>query len=380
MLKILLVGEFNRSHRFLKEGLTALGHEAIVIGLQDGFKKVEVDIPLKNYFEKGFLKIVAYLFYKILKIHLHSISIKLQLKKLLPQISNFDVVQFINESSFLCTPNTEKELFNLIKLKNKNIFLLSCGADYISVKYAFDKKLRYSILSHFFEKKGKKNHYLLKYLTPSFKELHNHIYKNIKGVIAADLDYHIPLLNHEKYLGLIPHPVNTAKIKFQPLEITDKIAIFHGINSNNYYKKGNDIFEKALLIIQEKYNDKVKIISTTDLPYKKYIKAFNSCHILLDQVYAYDQGYNALEAMAKGKVVFTGAEKEWLDYYHLQENTIAINALPDATQIAQKLEWLIENPKEILEISCNARQFVEKHHHHINCAKQFVKTWSSKKN
>ena len=39
--------------------------------------------------------------------------------------------------------------------------------------------------------------------------------------------------------------------------------------------------------------------------------AFDTAHILLDQVYAYDQGYNALEAMAKGKVVFTGAEKEW---------------------------------------------------------------------
>ena len=33
--------------------------------------------------------------------------------------------------------------------------------------------------------------------------------------------------------------------------------------------------------------------------------------------------------MAKGKVVFTGAEKEWLDYYEASEDTIAINALPD---------------------------------------------------
>jgi len=36
-------------------------------------------------------------------------------------------------------------------------------------------------------------------------------------------------------------------------------------------------------------------------------------------VYAYDQGFNALEAMAKGKVVFTGAEKEWLELYNLEE-------------------------------------------------------------
>jgi hypothetical protein len=30
-----------------------------------------------------------------------------------------------------------------------------------------------------------------------------------------------------------------------------------------------------------------------------YINSYNKAHILLDQVYAYDQGYNALEAMAK---------------------------------------------------------------------------------
>ena len=29
---------------------------------------------------------------------------------------------------------------------------------------------------------------------------------------------------------------------------------------------------------------------------------------------------NALEAMAKGKVVFTGAEQEWLNHYDLKED------------------------------------------------------------
>ena len=38
-MKILLVGEYNRSHTFLKEGLEQLGHQVTVIGLSDGFKK-----------------------------------------------------------------------------------------------------------------------------------------------------------------------------------------------------------------------------------------------------------------------------------------------------------------------------------------------------
>jgi glycosyltransferase involved in cell wall biosynthesis len=105
---------------------------------------------------------------------------------------------------------------------------------------------------------------------------------------------------------------------------------------------------------------------------------YNSSHIVLDQVYAYDQGYNALEAMAKGKVVFTGAEQEWLEYYHIKEDTVAINALPDAIQIAKKLAWLIDNPEKIIEISKRARTFIEQEHDYIKIAQKYIDTWTSK--
>ena len=67
-------------------------------------------------------------------------------------------------------------------------------------------------------------------------------------------------------------------------------------------------------------------------------------------MYAYDQGYNALEAMALGKVVFTGAEKEWVEFYNIKEDSVAINALPDISKIVKKLSWLIENPLQLKSI------------------------------
>jgi glycosyltransferase involved in cell wall biosynthesis len=133
-----------------------------------------------------------------------------------------------------------------------------------------------------------------------------------------------------------------------------------------------------LKIVSKEYASRIEIIIAKNLPYKDYIKSFDKAHILLDQVYAYDQGFNALEAMAKGKVVFTGAEQEWLNYYNIEEDTIAINALPDAEKIAKKLEWLITNPKKINDIAINARQFVERHHNHIECAKNYILLWQSK--
>lgn len=188
----------------------------------------------------------------------------------------------------------------------------------------------------------------------------------------------MPLLNNPKYLGLIPNPINLNKIAFIENRPKSKIKIFHGINVSNYTKKGTRFFEEALSIIQKKYPDAVEIVTTKDVPYNQYINLYNNCHILLDQVYSYDQGFNALEAMAKGKVVFTGAEQEWLDYYNIEKDTVAINAVPDHKAIAHKLEWLILNPGEIQKISKNARQFIEQHHNYLLNSQRYLDAWLSR--
>lgn len=377
-MKILLVGEYSRLHNSLKEGLEQLNHDVTIVAAYDGFKKYSVDILIKKKYQNGIKRKIKNALYLFFGYDLESHNIKKQIIGHRSKLCNYDIVQFINEASFGCTPKIEKTIFDLITSWNKNVFLLSCGTDYISVSYADENKFRYSILTPY--KNGiDKNHisaYGLKYLTPKFKALHTHIYKTIKGVIASDIDYHIPLKKHPKYLGLIPNPINTDLLKFKLPKIKDKIIIFHGINAHNYFKKGNNIFEDALAIVNKDYSDRIKIITVTSLPYSEYIKAYDEAHILLDQVYAYDQGYNALEAMAKGKVVFTGAEQEWLDYYNIKEDTIAINALPDAKAIAQKLIWLINNPEKISEISRNARQFIENQHHYISSAKQYLNLWN----
>lgn len=379
-MKILLVGEYNSSHYTLKEGLEKLGHKVVVVGHGDGFKKRKADILFSLKYTEGILAKLKTLLFKLFGFDITSLHVKKQFHGFEKNLAGFDIVQLINESPFNTIPKIEIELLDFIFKNNENVFLLSCGTDYISVKYAYDKKFRYSILTPYFENRGTKKDFwhALMYLTKPNIKLHEFVYKNINGVIASDLDYHIPLLNNEKYLGMIPNPIQLDRLEYINMNIDNKIIIFHGINEKNYFKKGNDIFEEALEIIQKKYADKVEIITVKSLPYDDYIKAFDKAHILLDQVFAYDQGFNALEAMAKGKVVFTGAEKEWLDYYNLKEDTVAINALPDANEIAIKLEWLILNPEKILEISKNARDFIEKEHHYVDVAKLYLEKWQSK--
>lgn len=375
-MKILLVGEFSRLHNSLKEGLEQLGHQVVLLGHNDGFKNFPIDILIEKKWNNGILKKVKLALYKTTGFDISSYLTYLQFLKYQKECSGFDVVQLINENSFYCSyPFEEKIIANLIQ-NNKKLYLLSCGYDYLNVKYCFENPGFKSVIPLYLDHKIDKKSFwnILKFQTKPFKKLHDFIYNNCNGIIASDLDYHIPLSGIKKYLGLIPNPVNVSKIEFLPLKIEDKIIIFHGINELNYLKKGNDIFEETLDIIQQKYQDKIEIITVKSIPYEDYINLYNSAHIILDQVYAYDQGYNALEAMGKGKVVFTGAETEFENYYNLTQK-VAINAIPDVNYLVNELSFLIENPDEIIAISKRARAFVEKEHDYLQIAKQYVDVW-----
>ncbi|HLW15574.1 MAG TPA: glycosyltransferase [Flavobacteriaceae bacterium] len=379
-MKILLVGEYSRLHNSLKEGLQALGHEVQIIGTGDFFKDFPVDMRLKRRFDTGLAKKIKVGIYKLFKIDISSRALLQQFFSFEDSLKAYDIVQLINESSLGMQPAEEIKAIDFLKKYNENIFMLSCGTDYTSVSYAMDKKIRYSIFTPLLENRIPERFYIgaLRFLKPEYKKLHQYLYKEIiQGVIASDMDYHIPLENNSKYLGLIPNPINTEKLAFQPIEISNKVVIFMGINRNNFLKKGIDFFEKALVQIQKEFSDKVEVVTAENLPYDVYIKQYDRAHILLDQVYSFDQGFNALEAMAKGKVVFTGAEREWEELYNYKEDEVCINALPDVDYLVNKLRWLINNPQEIKRIGSNARTYVEKDHDYIKVAKTYLDTWQS---
>jgi len=379
-MKILLLGEYSNLHNSLKQALINMGHEVLLVGNGDGFKKYETDILIKSHLADYFLfKLIARLLIRIFKINMFEIEIYIRAKKIVNKLRGFDVVQLINENSFKTSPLFEIKLLKQIFQNNNNIFLLSCGVDSVSVKHAMSKKLKYSILTPLFEDASLEKKYepILKYEKENYLALAKFVQKYVNGIISSDLDYHIPYLSKKKYLGMIPNPINTQKIKYYGINKSKKISILHAINSSNKIKKGNRFFEEALKIIDEKFKDKITIITTYDLPYKEHLENLKNCDILLDMVYAYDQGYNALEAMAMGKIVFTGAEEEWLKLYNIKEDTVVINAVPNSMRIVEKLVWLIENPKILKSISVNARKFIEKKHDFEKIAKKYIKTWEN---
>lgn len=377
-MKILLLGEYSHLHNTLKKGLLTLGHKVVLVGDGDGFKNFPVDISIKPRFTNNhFVHKLKVGLFKITKIDLGELERGVRFYFYLNKFKGFDLVQLINEKPIKTTPLFERFLLKKIFKNNSKTVLISCGVDFISVEYMLQKKFRYSLMDPIFKDPNLKNEYqyIFNYIKKSHKKTHQLVFKNIQKIIASDIDYVLPLKNHKLFYGLIPNPIDCETIPYNELIIKDKIILFLGINRGTYTKKGILFFEEALAIIDKKYEDNVKIIIAENIPYKEYLLQYKEAHILLDQVYAYDQGYNALEAMASGKVVFTGAEKEFLEHYKITEDEVCINAVPNSLEIADKLSWLIENPNKMLEIGKKARKFIEEHHHHKKVAEKYLKAY-----
>ena len=380
-MKILLLGEYSRLHNSLKEGLVTLGHEVSIVGCGDKFKQFPVDYSIyaricndnkiANFLYRGIRKVIGLDFEKIEK------AIRFYL--LIPKLNDYHHLQLINSDALETYPILSRFLYKKLFKNIQSRSLLICGDETPIVDYLIKKEFKYSVLTPYFEDNSieKEFQFPLKYRKNSYRKTFDWVKENCQNLITSDLDYEIPMRKMRFQTTFIPNPINTDTIAFQNVEIEDKIVIFLGINRLSYIKKGIIYFEKALEIIQEKHADKIEIIVTENLPYKEYISKYNKAHILLDQVFAYDQGFNALEAMAKGKVVFTGAETEFLNHYHLQEDEVAINALPDVAYLVEKLSFLIENPSEIERIGKNAIQFIQKEHHYITQAQKYVQLWKT---
>jgi len=377
-MKVLLIGEYSRLHNSLKEGLEKLGHTATIVSNGDGFKKYPNDHDIAaRWLRKRIPNLLRQAIFRISGCDIAVFEHAWRVRKLLSQLKEFDIVQLISETPLMAPLGVEYRLLKKLRVQNGKMFVLCSGADHVFMNAARSGKFRYSLLDPYLADKLLKPEYLfaLPHLAARYKKHHERMMRLAEGMIATDIDYAIALEGRPENLGMIPNPVNIDRLAFDPKLVDGKIVIFHGINRSAYHKKGNAFFERALDDIREKYGDRVEIIQTENVPYDVYIQSYDRAHIVLDQVYAYDQGYNALEAMAKGKVVFTGAETEFMEHYGLTER-VAVNAVPDEKEISAALSFLIENPAEISNMGKRAREFVEQHHDYANIAKAYLNIWN----
>ena len=124
-MNVLLFGEFNRSQWNIREGLKKLGHEVVLVSTRDGFKKVQVDIEIKDPYRNPFLKKIRSALIRIFNFDISAISILRQIKSQESLLSGYDVVQLINEAPFDFNRTYQQEIFDLLVKWNSSVFLLS---------------------------------------------------------------------------------------------------------------------------------------------------------------------------------------------------------------------------------------------------------------
>lgn len=379
-MRILLVGEYSGFHNSLKYGLEQLGHKVTIIGDGDGFKKFPVDINIGNdFYRKNWLRHkVRVGWYKLTGTDLQDKLIHARFRESEILTTDYDIIQFINSNAFNCQALAERKMIQTLLRKDAKFFLVACGDDYPYTNYLQHHHKGYSIINPEPDKQNSKQElpYTMKYLDQGFKENYNLIKNRSAAIIPSHTDFKMALKGEPKATEIIPCAVQTHKFQLEQNEDLSVIEIFLGINRHNYDKKGIVYFEKALERIKEKFDSRVNITIAENLPYKEYIQSYNKAHILLDQVLSYDQGYNALEAMAQGKVVFTGAGKEFLEAYGLEKAPL-LDAQPDVVYLTNQLSELIEDPESILNLGKKAREFILQHHDAVKIARMYQELYIS---
>lgn len=362
-MRILLIGEYSNVHWTLAEGLNKIGHQAVVASGGDGWKNYSrhIDFNFKN-------RLDVYKFLATLPFN--------------NKFKGNDVVQFIN-FRFLFEEKQDylnKLLFNFFKKYNNKTFLGAFGDDYFWVKSCIDKQFKYTQFDFIDKKDDKHLSQVLQLLSASSKELNTFIANQSNRIIAGLYEYYMAY-HHQPYqnkLSFIPFPINTDKFKYSENKVSNGlIKIFIGIQENRIKWKGIDVLLKVLRDFAQKYPSDIELVEVSNVPFEKYTALYESCNVLVDQLYSYSPAINALTAMAKGKIILGGGESEMYQLYQEKENFPVLNVIPDENQISAQLEYLLANKSNFVEMGYNSASFVGKHHNYIDVAKQYEKLYLS---
>lgn len=366
-MKILLIGEYSNVHWTLAEGLRTLGHTVCVVSNGDFWKNYRRDISLVR---NRYTPIDGAIY--LLKTYLT-----------LPRLRGYDIVQLINPMFLELKAERIFPIYRYLRRNNGKIFLGAFGMDAFWVECATKtpRVFRYSDFN--IGNREISNDYTREQIadwrnTPK-ATLNRMIADDCDGIIAGMYEYHTSYKEqHPDKLTYIPFPINSEPHNVHPYTPGRKLRFFIGIQRSRSIYKGTDIMLRALERLHRTYPDDCEILKAENVPFEQYTDMVNNCDILLDQLYGYSPGMNALLALAKGKIVVGGAEEEC--YNILGENKLRpmINVIPDEDDVYKKMENLIKAKHIVSGLQQDSIELIERHHTPEKVAQQYIDFWTRK--
>ena len=365
-MKILLLGEYSNVHWTLSEELRKLGHEVCVVSNGDFWKNYKRDISLTRRSQS---KISGILY-------------TLKLYTLLPKMRGYDIVQLINPMFLELKAERIFPIYKYLKRHNKKVFLGAFGMDayWVEACTRSPRTFRYSDFN--IDDTPITNEYTISQIDDwkdtSKSRLNHFIANDCNGIVAGMYEYHTAYnTEHSHKLTFIPFPIRSeADSTPRSYPGNRKIRFFIGIQKSRSIYKGTDIMLRALERIEKEFPGECEILKAENIPFEQYTRLVDDCDVLLDQLYGYSPGMNALLAMSKGKIVVGGAEEECYNILGEKKLRPMVNVTPSEDDVYDKLHWIIKNRDKIATMQKESMEFVETHHNPAKTAKEYLVFWN----
>ncbi|MBR6192194.1 MAG: glycosyltransferase [Prevotella sp.] len=398
-MRILLLGEYSNVHNNLAYGLRALGHEVVTANNGDYWKHFDSDINLSRWVthETGWRA--------RLQNAIHFIPFVCRLIPGLLRMQNFDVVQLINPIFLELKAERHFSIYRYLRKHNKKIVLGAMGDDYYfcHINHTL-KPMRYSDynigstermtdFAHwtYYDEVGTEKERLCRMIAHDCDAIVSGMYEYwLPYSMTEDKDKNGKLLR-EKLLN-IPFPIKSEDIGRgednckeesyceeyygrEDSNTTKPIKVFVGVSKERAVFKGTDILLQAAKELQHKYPGRIELRIAEGIPFAEYQKLMDSSDVLLDQIYSYGPGMNALLAMSKGIIAVSGGEPEYYDLMGEHDCRPIINVEPTYDSVYHQLENLILHPERLQKLKSESRRYIMRNHDAIKVAQQYEKLY-----
>lgn len=364
-MKILFIGDYSNLHSCLAAELRSRGHEVDVMSDRCGYMNSDTDIFIER--RPGFAGGFTYLF---------------RLFNLLPRLKGYDVVQLINPNFLNLRPGKIKYFFDRIKGENGSMFLTLAGNDYYFVKacdnpgvFRFSEFKIGNTLTEFSKSHPERFH---GWMSEENRRWNEYLYSRIDGGMSVLPEYDIaarPILGDR--LSFTNIPVSLSDIPFRQPEMDGPLKIFIGMRSGMEMQKGTAKLLTIAKELQREMPGEVEAIRVQDVSLKEYLYLMGRSHIVLDQLYSYSPATNALQAMAMGKVAFSGAQPEYYEYIGNPSQRPVCALSPFYTDIKDRLREFVIDRSELPRLAKEGRELVETNNDVRIVADRFLNHWIS---
>lgn len=359
-MRILLLGEYSNLHNTLAKGLRQLGHKVTVASNGDFWKNFPRDIDLARKSGK-----------------LGGLALWLKSLSILPQLRGYDVVQLINPIFIELKAERLFPIYRYLRRHNKKMVLGAFGMDYYWVKACIeDKPLRYSDfnIGNVLRTNKETIEYRDDWMGTPKGDLNQMIANDADAIVTCLYEYwacYSPSFPDKT--SFIPLPIEIPEPR--PIETSDKLRLFIGINKSRNAYKGTDIMLRAAKDIVEKYPDKVELRIAESVPFAQYQEMMDGSDAILDQLYSYTPSMNSLLAMSKGIIDIGGGEPENYEIIGEKELHPIINVQPNYESVFHEIENLVLHPDLVQKLREESHQYVARHHDYIKVARQYEKVY-----